>query len=70
METLISNLLTFVGIYLALGVIFTIFFLWKGIAKIDEGVNSSDRWLKVLLFPGLVFFWVHFLRKWLKTKVS
>lgn len=70
METLISNLLTVVGIYLALGVVFTIIFLWKGIAKIDDGVIGSDRWLKVLLFPGLVFFWVYFLRKWLKTNAS
>ena len=70
METIISDLLTFVGIYLLLGIIFTIVFLWKGITKVDQDVKGSDRFFKVLLFPGLVVFWVYFLRKWLKTNAS
>ncbi|MFK8006350.1 MAG: hypothetical protein AB8H03_08270 [Saprospiraceae bacterium] len=70
METIISTILTIVGIYLILGIIFTIVFLWKGIAKVDEGVNGSDRLFKVLIFPGLIVFWVYFLRKWLKTNAS
>lgn len=70
MEVIISNILSIVGTYLAIGVIFSLVFLWKGIAKIDAGVNGSDRLFKVLIFPGLIVFWVYFLHKWLKTNAS
>ena len=70
MESIISTILTIVGIYLALGIIFSIAFLWKGIAKVDDGANETGVIFKMLLFPGLVAFWVYFLRKWLKTNTT
>jgi len=70
METIISNTLSIFGIYLALGVIFSIAFLWKGIHKVDEGAKGSGFFFKLLIFPGLTFFWIFFLRKWLKTNAS
>ncbi|MFK7771647.1 MAG: hypothetical protein AB8F94_05885 [Saprospiraceae bacterium] len=70
METIISTILFIVGIYLALGIIFSIAFLWKGIAKVDDGAKETGLVFKMLLFPGLVVFWVYFLRKWLKTNTT
>lgn len=70
METTISTVLTIVEIYLALGVLFSIAFLWKGIAKVDDGAKETGVVFKMLLFPGLIGFWVYFLRKWLKTNTT
>lgn len=70
METIITIFLSGLGIYLVLGVIFSILFLWKGISKVDDGTKESGVFLKVLLFPGMCFFWVLFLSKWLKSNRS
>lgn len=68
MEPIISNILLIIGIYLALGVVFSILFLWKGITKVDAATEGSGLFFKVLLFPAMTVFWIFFLRKWLKTK--
>ena len=70
METIISNILSFIGVYLVLGIIFAFAFLWKGITKVDEGAKGSGLFFKTLIFPGLIIFWIFFLRKWLKSNAS
>ncbi len=65
MEPIVSILFSIVGIYLLSGAIFSIFFLWKGIGKVDVGTNESGLFFKLLLFPAMTVFWVVFLRKWL-----
>ncbi len=67
MESTISILLSIIGIYLLLGVLFSIFFLWKGISKVDPGTDESGFFFKLLLFPGMCFFWFLFFTKWLKS---
>jgi hypothetical protein len=58
----------FIAVYVLAGLLFSIVFFWKGIEKVDSGSQGISFWLKMLLLPGMVFFWVFFLRKWLKTK--
>ena len=67
MEKFISIGLAIFGIYLLIGVLFSIAFLFKGLGKVDPGTKGSSFFFKVLLFPGLVFFWILFLPKWLKS---
>lgn len=50
----------FVGtlyLYLAIGACFGLWFVWKGAARLDEGMFGVSRWLKVLIFPGSVLLW-------------
>jgi hypothetical protein len=68
MENIISIVINIIGIYLALGFVFSLVFMWKGFAKVDESVKGSGWFFKVLIFPGMVAFWVLFLNKWLKIK--
>ena len=67
MEMIITGILAAIGIYLLVGFLFTIFFLYKGIAMVDPGTEGSSRFFKLLLVPGLMVFWVYFLRKWIKS---
>jgi len=67
MESIVTSLFSILGIYLLLGAIFSIFFLWKGIGKVDAGTNGSGLVFKLMLFPAMTVFWVIFLRKWLKA---
>ena len=67
MEMIISGILTALGIYLLIGILFTVFFIFKGLAIVDPGTEGGSRFFKLLLVPGLVAFWVYFLRKWIKS---
>ena len=67
MESIVTNLFFILGIYLLLGALFSIFFLWKGIEKVDAGTKESGLFFKLLLFPAMTVFWVIFLKKWLKS---
>lgn len=67
MESIISILLALVAVYLLLGLLFSIFFLWKGLAKVDPATKGSGLFFKLLIFPGMCAFWVFFLLKWLKV---
>ncbi len=66
MEVFISTLLFIVALYLVLGFIFTIVFLFKGLSKVDPLTIDVGAFFKLLIIPGLVVFWLIFLRKWLK----
>lgn len=70
MESFISILLAIFAIYLLLGVIFAILFLFRGITKVDPATKGSGFFFKLLIFPGLVFFWLFLLSKWIKTNRS
>jgi len=67
MESFVIILLSIFGVYLALGVLFSIIYLWKGISKVDSKTEESGFFFKILLFPGMCFFWILFLMKWMKS---
>lgn len=67
MELIISSILSIVGIYLVIGFIFSIVFIWKGLEKVDDGIHGSPWLVKTLIFPGMVVFWVIFANKWRKA---
>lgn len=67
MEQIISTILLIVLIYVVLGILFSIVFIWKGLSKVDHGVEDSGKLFKFMIFPGLVTFWPMFLLKWRKS---
>ncbi len=67
MEQIISIILLIVLIYIITGIFFSLIFIWKGLSKVDHGVEGSGKLFKVLIFPGLVTFWPLFLIKWRKA---
>lgn len=60
--------LSIFGGYLALGLVFSLLFLWRGLSKVDEDAKGSSFGFKLLLLPGLCFFWPQFLIKWIQAK--
>ena len=53
--------------YLAMGLLFVIPFLWKGITKVDEGALKSTFGFKIIIIPGVVVFWPVLLKRWRKA---
>ena len=65
--TFISILLSITGLYLAIGFLFAIAFVTKGVARIDEGADGSSWGFRVIIIPGTIVFWPFLLSKWVKS---
>ncbi len=65
-ETTINIFLLALQFYLILGLVFSLFFYLKAGRAIDEGMEGTPWHFKLIIFPGVVFFWVVLLTKYLK----
>lgn len=53
-------------LYLFVGGVFAVLFLWRGAAVIDESAKGISWKTRLLLFPGCAALWPILLQKWLK----
>ncbi|MBI1224435.1 MAG: hypothetical protein GC192_04280 [Bacteroidetes bacterium] len=54
-------------LYLTIGLMFSVWFVVKGVDKVDGGVSGSPWKLRLLLLPGSVLLWPVLLRKYLRS---
>lgn len=52
------------AVYLALGVVFAVAFVWKGAAAIDPAARAGTWGFRVMIFPGAVLLWPALARRW------
>jgi hypothetical protein len=57
MELVVTIILNIMAVYLILGIIFSIYFLLKGMIKLDDGTMNSPWHFKLIIWPGVVLFW-------------
>lgn len=55
-------------IYLAIGLVFALWFVTRGVDKIDAGMHGVHWGVRALLVPGSTALWPVLLRKYLKNK--
>ena len=55
-------------VYLAMGIVFAIAFLLKGIEKTDLAAHGSGSGFRLIIFPGTVALWPVLLQKWMNIK--
>ncbi len=67
MQTLATIFVYLLYVYFGIGLFFAIFFLVKGIGKIDAGAKDSSWRFRLLMLPGSAAFWPLLLQKWLKA---
>jgi uncharacterized membrane protein HdeD (DUF308 family) len=53
--------------YLVIGFLFGLWFAFKGVQKIDTGMNEAKWNLRLLILPGSIALWPIMLRKYLKS---
>lgn len=70
MATIVSIVFICIAVFLLAGVVFTFFFLARGLQKVDEGAHGSTIGFRIIIIPGCVVFWPLLLRKWTKTKAE
>jgi hypothetical protein len=51
-------------LYGAIGVVFAIAFVFKGVQRIDEEAIGAGWGFRLLVFPGSVAFWPMLLKRW------
>ncbi|WP_411030299.1 hypothetical protein [Spongiimicrobium sp. 3-5] len=57
METTIQIFLTFLTVYAILGVLFGIYFFFKGASQLDSLITESKWTVRLLLIPGAIALW-------------
>jgi hypothetical protein len=62
------NIILFVLVtYLVCGLLFTGFFITKGVDKIDEGARGASTGFRIIIVPGSIVFWPFLLKKWINS---
>jgi hypothetical protein len=67
MEKFIYIFIYAIQIYLLIGLLFTIVFLFKGLTKVDVNATGTKIGFKLLILPGAIALWPILLYKWIKS---
>jgi len=63
---IVTIILYIVAVYLAMGFLFMIPFVIKGVDRIDESAHGSSIGFRIIIIPGVIVFWIVLLKKWMK----
>jgi hypothetical protein len=66
MENLVSLLLTILGIYLLIGLLFALAFVFAGVKKVDPAAANAGLGFKLIILPGAMVFWPLLLKRWVQ----
>ncbi len=61
-------LVLLIYLYLGVGVIFAVWFVFKGVNQVDPLMHEASLATRLILIPGSAGLWVVLLIKWLKTQ--
>ena len=65
MLTIATYLVNALAIYLGVGLVFAIAFVWKGVGKIDPAAVEGTIGFRLLILPGSIALWPLLARRWL-----
>lgn len=68
MQTTINIFLTILGTYFSVGLLFGLYFIFKGAIKIDPLMQDTKKKVRFLLFPGIVATWPFFIGRSFNSK--
>ena len=61
-----SMILTLVGGYAGIGLMFALAFAWRGAGRIDPAAADGTRGFRLLIVPGAAALWPYLLVRWLR----
>ena len=64
--TIASWIWTIIGIYLVLGILFAVLFLFIRLEKSDPAAAGSTKGFKAIILPGVILMWPTLLKRWIK----
>ena len=67
MEQIVNLFFLSLAAYIAIGIVFTVFFLLKGIAVVDSASKDTSKVFKLLIIPGIIAMWPVLANKWRRS---
>lgn len=64
---IVNIILIVAAIYLAIGFLFAIPFVIKGVHKVDEAAHGGSIGFRIIIIPGTMVFWPLLLKRWMKA---
>ncbi len=58
------------SVYIACGLAFAPFFVWRGIGRIDPAARSAGLGFRLIILPGVAALWPVLLPRWLAGRHS
>ncbi len=68
MIEVISILVDIFFIYLALGLLFALWFVFAGASRLDKGVSQAPWHFRLMILPGSILLWLPLLVKLIRQK--
>ena len=68
MAIVVQVIFIIAALYFFAGALFAIFFLAKGIEKVDPTAHGSGLGFRIIIVPGVITLWPVLLIKWVKIK--
>ena len=68
MLTIATWLVNILVIYLGVGIVFAIAFVWKGVGEIDPSAKGGTIGFRLLILPGTTALWPILARRWLSRQ--
>ncbi len=65
--SLLSSFVYLFYAYLFIGLVFALWFVFRGVQKVDAGMEGASWKLRLLLLPGAMAFWMVLLIKYVKA---
>ncbi len=56
-------------VYIACGLAFAPFFVWRGVDRVDPGAKSAGLGFRLIILPGVAALWPVLLRRWLTGRL-
>lgn len=63
-----AALVTLATVYMGIGLLFAVFFVFFGVARVDPEAGEMPVAVRLLILPGCVIMWPLMLSKWLRRR--
>ena len=63
LETLATVLVIAIGLYMAVGIVFAIWFAWRGANRVDPSAREGSWGFRLLILPGSAALWPLLMRR-------
>lgn len=70
MIVIINIFLIILGVYFLIGLLFGLYFLFKGATKIDPLMQNTKKKVRFLLLPGVIATWPFLIGKLFRSKTA
>lgn len=66
LTSLATTLVTLATLYFAIGLVFGVVFVLRGVSRIDTAAQRASWGFRLIILPGAVAFWPLLARRWIK----